>query len=219
VRYPVSFAQRRVWVLDQLMDGAVAPHLCYANWLDGQLDTVALQHAMEVMVARHEVLRTSIVGFDGGPEQVVADTGRVPIDQVVLADGPDRAARAELLAVELAGRPFDLARGPLLRAALIGVGAQRSLFVLAAHRVIADDVALAILLDELSTVYRSGAVTLPQLLMDYGDYAVWQRERLCGAELARQLDYWREPMRDAPTDRCRVTGSAPAYPGRRGVRW
>ncbi|HYS39544.1 MAG TPA: condensation domain-containing protein, partial [Pseudonocardiaceae bacterium] len=216
MRYPVSFAQRRVWAIDQLVDDAAASSLCHASWLDGQVDTVALQQAMDVLVARHAALRTSIVSSDVWPEQVVADTGQVPIDQVVLADGPDGAARAELLAVELAGRPFDLARGPLLRAALIAVADQRSLFVLAAHRIIADDVALAILLDELSTVYQNSAATLPPLWMDYGDYAVWQRERLRGEELSRQLDHWHEPLRDAPadhtlpTDRPRTGAASPA---------
>jgi amino acid adenylation domain-containing protein len=211
MRYPVSFAQRRVWAIDQLVDAA-ASNLCHASWLDGQVDTVALQQAMDVLVARHAVLRTSIVSSDVWPEQVVADTGQVPIDHVVLADGPDGAARAELLAVELAGRPFDLARGPLLRAALIEVADQPSLFVLAAHRIIADDVALAILLDELSTVYQDSAAALPPLWMDYGDYAVWQRERLRGEELSRQLDHWHESLRDAPTDRPR-TGAASSAEG------
>jgi amino acid adenylation domain-containing protein len=197
MRYPVSFAQRRVWAIDQLMDDAAESHLCHASWLDGPVDTVVLQQAMDVLVARHAALRTSIVSAGVWPEQVVADTGQVLIDHIVLADG---AARAELLAVELAGRPFDLARGPLLRAALIAVADQRSLFVLAAHRIIADDAALAILLDELSTVYSNGAAALPSLWMDYGDYAVWQRERLRGEELARQLDHWHEPLRDAPAD-------------------
>jgi amino acid adenylation domain-containing protein len=196
MRYPVSFAQRRVWVLDQLIEDPAVSHLCYACLLDGQVDIVALQQAMDILVARHAALRTSIVSAGVWPEQVVADTGQVPIEHLV-ADGPDRA---ELLAVELAGRPFDLARGPLLRAALIEVADRRSLFVLAAHRIIADDVALAILLDELSTVYHDDAATLPPLWLDYGDYAVWQRERLSGEELARQLDHWRVPLRDVPAE-------------------
>src|SRR6266702_175409 len=213
MRYPVSFAQRRVGAGDQLMDDAAESHRCHARCLGGAVDIVAVQQAMDVLVARHAALRTSIASSDVWSEQVVADTGQVLIDHIVLADG---AARAELLAVELAGRPFDLARGPLLRAALIEMADQRSLFVLAAHRIIADDAALAILLDELSTVYQNSAATLPPLWMDYGDYAVWQRERLRGEELSRQLDHWHEPLRDAPadhtlpTDRPRTGAASPA---------
>ncbi|WP_158839846.1 non-ribosomal peptide synthetase [Saccharothrix deserti] len=198
MRYPVSFAQRRLWALDRLVPGDPASHLSHATWLDGPVDPVALQRAMDAVVALHATLRTSVVTVDGVPEQVVDDTGGVLVDHVVLPRGPEDVERAESIAAELAVRPFDLERGPLLRAALVEAGTDRWLFVLVAHRIVVDDTALTILLDDLSTVYRDGTAALSQPWMDYGDYAVWQRERLRGEELARQLDHWREVLRDVP---------------------
>jgi hypothetical protein len=189
VRYPVSFAQQRLLAFGQLP---------YVVWLEGRLDVGDLRRAMSVMVARHEVLRTRIDSTGRLPEQVVAETGSVAVDHVVLPEGADDAQRAESIAAELTARPFDLAAGPLLRAAVIETERHGSLFVLVAHRVIADEAALAILLGELFAVYESGSVVLSAPWMDYGDYAVWQRERLAGEELARLLDQWREPLRDAP---------------------
>src|SRR2546430_8066871 len=119
MRFPVSFAQQRVWLRDQR-----APvNLACGIWLDGPVDPDAVQRAMDAMVARHAVLRTGIVAAGGVPEQVVADTARVPVDRVTLPDG----VAAESVAAELAERPFELARGPLLRAALLQAGPDRSL--------------------------------------------------------------------------------------------
>ncbi|ROP35026.1 condensation domain-containing protein [Saccharothrix texasensis] len=184
MRYPLSFAQE--WALSR---PAVLSH---ATWLDGPVDPAALRRAMDVVVARHPVLRTHVTASG---EQVVSETGRVVLEHVVL---PGDVARAESTAAELAERPFDLSREPLARAAVIEVGAGRWLFALVAHRVVADASTLAMLLADLSTVYRGGLSELPPSWMDYGDYAVWQRERLRGEELARQLAHWREVLRDAP---------------------
>ncbi|MCC8242938.1 condensation domain-containing protein [Saccharothrix luteola] len=184
MRYPLSFAQE--WALSR---PAVLSH---ATWLDGPVDPVALQRAMDVVVARHSTLRTHVT--DSG-EQVVSETGRVVVEHVVLRGDVERA---ESIAAELAERPFDLSREPLVRAAVIEVGVDRRLFALVAHRVVADGSALAMLLAELSAVYRDGSSELPGSWMDYGDYAVWQREWLRGEELARQLEHWREVLRDVP---------------------
>lgn len=216
MRYPVSFAQRRLWALDRLVPGDPASHLCHATWLDGPVDPVALQRAMDAVVDRHAVLRTSVVAFDGEPEQVVDDTGRVLIDHVVLPGAAEDVERAESIAAELAVRPFDLARGPLLRSTVVEVGGDRWLFVVVAHRIVADDTAVAIVLDELSTVYRSGVAALSRTWMDYGDYAVWQRERLRGEELERQLDYWRAALRGVPENVALPNDSHRLTPSSRG---
>src|ERR1022692_2725928 len=133
MRFPVSFSQRRLWFLDQLNPGEPTYNMPYAMWLDGPLDTRALQRAMDAMVARHAVLRTSIVSFDGVPEQIVADTAAVPIERIELPaalDDGERTRQAESIAAERARQPFDLAAGPLIRAALVGAGPDRHLFVL-----------------------------------------------------------------------------------------
>ncbi|MEU4742562.1 condensation domain-containing protein, partial [Actinosynnema sp. NPDC023658] len=184
MRYPLSFAQE--WAL------SLPTALSHATWLDGPVDPVALQRAVDVVVARHPALRTHVTAAG---EQVVSETGRVMVEHVVLTGDVERA---ESVAAELAERPFDLSHGPLSRVAVIEVGADRWLFVLVAHRVVADGPALAMLLTDLSTVYQDGSAALPGSWMDYGDYAVWQRERLRGEELARQLEPWREVLRDVP---------------------
>ncbi|MEA2207388.1 MAG: hypothetical protein QOE77_4164, partial [Blastocatellia bacterium] len=158
---------------------------------------------------RHPVLRTSIVAVDGVPEQVVADSATVPIERLALPDvatvdsAEDARRQATGIATERAVRPFDLGRGPLLRALLIDAGADRWLLSLVMHHVISDGLSMQILIEELSAFYRAEITgvppTLPRLWMNYGDYAVWQADRLRGEELERQMAYWREQLRGAPT--------------------
>jgi non-ribosomal peptide synthetase component F len=205
MRFPVSFAQQRLWFLEQLTPGEPTYNMPYAFWLEGPLDAHALQRAMDAVVARHAVLRTSIVGCDGVPEQVVADTGTVPIEHIEVPPGLDeceRTRKAESIAGELARQPFDLATAPLIRTALIVAGPDLHLFVLVMHHSISDCSSVEILIDELSDVYRAETTgvpaSLPPLLMEYGDYAVWQQDRMQGEELDRQLSYWREQLRGAP---------------------
>ena len=205
MRFPVSFAQQRLWFLDQLEPGEPTYNVPFAMWLDGPLDEEALQRALDAMVARHAVLRTSIIAFDGVPEQLVADTGAVAIERIELSvalDGGERARQAESIASERARQPFDLAAGPLIRAALIAAGPGQHLFVLNMHHIISDGVSMGILIRELSAAYRAETTgvpaSLPTLWMEYGDYAVWQQDRMRGEELDRQLGYWREQLRGAP---------------------
>src|SRR5580704_18925531 len=205
MRFPVSFSQQRLWFLDQLEPGVPTYNMPYAMWLDGPLDSRALQRAIDAMVTRHAVLRTSIVAFDGVPEQVVADTAAVPIERIELPaelDDGERTRQAESIAAGLARQPFDLDAGPLIRAALIAAGPGKHLFVLNMHHVISDGVTMEILIPELAAVYRAETTgvpaSLPPLWMEYSDYAVWQHDRMRGEELDRQLDYWREQLRGAP---------------------
>src|ERR1700690_866110 len=205
MRFPVSFSQRRVWFLEQLTPGEPTYNMPLAMWLDGPLDAQTLQRAMDAMVARHAVLRTSIVAFDGVPEQVVADPAAVPVERIELPAGLDageRTRQAESIAADRGRQPFDLAAGPLIRATLIGAGPDRHLLVLVMHHIISDGMSMQILLEELSDAYlaaTTGApVSLPPLLMEYGDYALGQQALLRGEELARQMDYWGGQLRGAP---------------------
>ncbi len=219
MRFPVSFAQQRLWFLDQLEPGVPTYNMPYAMWLDGPLDSRMLQRALDAMVARHAVLRTSIVAFDGVPEQVVADTGTVPIERLdlpaAMADG-ERTRQAESIAADRARQPFDLATGPLMRATLIGAGPGRHLLVLVMHHIISDGVSMEILIGELSAAYRAETAgvppSLPPLWMTYGDYAVWQHDRMRGEELDRQLSYWRAQLRGAPQV-LTLPGDRPRPPG------
>jgi amino acid adenylation domain-containing protein len=198
----VSFSQQRLWFLDQLSPGEPTYNMPFAIWLAGPLDRGALQRALDAMVARHAMLRTSIVAFDGVPEQVVADIGAVPIARIELPATLDNTEQAESIAADLGRQPFDLAGGPLIRATLIAAGPDRHLFVLVMHHIISDGVTMEILIPELSAVYRAETTgvpaSLPPLWMEYGDYAVWQQDRMRGEELDRQLDFWRKQLRGAP---------------------
>jgi amino acid adenylation domain-containing protein len=205
MRFPVSFAQRRLWFLDQLVPGQPTYNMPFAMWLDGPLDAGALQRALDALVARHAVLRTSIVAFDGLPEQVIADTGTVPIEHVELsaALGEDeRTRQAESIAAERARQPFDLAAGLLIRATLVAAGPGRHLFVLVMHHAVSDGESMKIMIGELSAFYRAETTgvpaSLPPLWMEYGDYAVWLDGRMRGEELDRQLDYWRGQLHGIP---------------------
>ena len=198
-RHPVSFGQQRLWFLDQLSPGEPTFNMPYAIRLEGPLDGAALQHALDGLAERHGALRTRLVAFDGVPEQVVADTGAMPIEHVDLSDEPDEARRAREageLTLQFAVRPFDLAAGPLARALLIRLAPEEHTFVFVMHHAIGDGRTLEILFDELARLYQGE--TPPDTWMDYGDFAVWQRDRLRGDELERQLSYWRDRLRTAP---------------------
>jgi hypothetical protein len=212
-----------VWFLEQLAPGEPTYNLPCAFWLAGPLDVGALQRALDAMVARHAVLRTSIVAVDGVPGQVVADAGSVPVERIELPPGLDedeRARKAESIAGELARQPFDLAIAPLIRVALIAAAPGRNLLVLVTHHIISDRSSVRLLTGELSAVYRAetgGApASLPPLLMDYSDYAEWQLDSVCGEELDRQLSYWREQLRGAPP--VLVLPAERSRPARRSAR-
>jgi amino acid adenylation domain-containing protein len=205
MRFPVSFAQQRLWMLDQLAPGESTYNMPYAAWLDGSLDIGALQRALDTLAGRHAVLRTTFEALDGVPEQVVADCAAVPIERIDLPAGMgqgDGTRQAEAIAAERAGQPFDLATGPLLRVTLVAARPGRHLLVMVMHHIITDGVSMGILLSELSALYRADTTgepaALAELVMGYGDYAVWQRDRLRGEELDRQLGYWRAQLSGAP---------------------
>jgi amino acid adenylation domain-containing protein len=202
MRYPVSFSQRRLWFLDRLEPGEPTFNMAYQMWLDGPLDSEALQRAIKALAARHAALRTTIVALDGVPEQVVASTAAVPMERVDLSSAADGDAQAESIAADRACRPFDLAAGPLIRTALIAVRGDRHLLVLVMHHIISDGLSLEILVRELSALYRAETAGQPAALpapwMEYGDYALWQHDRMRGEELERQLSYWREQLRGVP---------------------
>jgi len=205
MRFPVSRSQQGMWFLDQLSPGESTFHIAYAVSLDGPLDADALQRALDAAVARQAALRTSIVAFDGVPEQHVADTGAVVIERIELpeaADSDEGTRHAESIAADRARQPFDLAAGPPIRVTLIRIGPDRHLFVLVMHHVITDGTSMQIVMEELSVGYRAELTgvpaSLPPLWMSYGDYALWQHDWMSGEELERQLRYWREQLKGAP---------------------
>ncbi|MET0396369.1 MAG: amino acid adenylation domain-containing protein, partial [Longimicrobiaceae bacterium] len=215
---PVSFAQQRLWVVDRLEPGSPAYNMPYALRLRGSLDSAALRASLDALVARHETLRTTFAEHEGGPVQVIHPPAPVPLPELDLRDLPEaeREGEALRLAAEEALRPFDLARGPLLRATLLRLAADDHVLCFTLHHVVSDGWSRGVLVREVSALYaaalRGEAARLPELEVQYADFAVWQRRWLAGATLEAQLGFWRErldgapPLLEIPTDRPRALG-------------
>jgi amino acid adenylation domain-containing protein len=201
---PLSYPQRRLWFLEQWEPGTAAYNISAAIGLSGQLDVAALRRGLAGIVRRHAALRTTFVSGRGEPAQVVAEEVPIalPLDDLRAFAREQRAAEAERLAREEARRPFDLARGPLLRARLARLSELEHLLVLTLHHIVCDAWSMAIFGAELAALYtgelEGRAVVLPPLPLQYPDYARWQRRWLEGARLERHLDYWRRRLRGAP---------------------
>ncbi|HET6210701.1 MAG TPA: condensation domain-containing protein, partial [Jatrophihabitans sp.] len=202
---PLSFPQRQLWFLDQLAPGNPFYNNPAALGLHGELDRSALQRALTEVVRRHEALRTVFVDDDGEPRQHVRPAGEVPLPVTDLSELPaaDRAERARAAGQADAQAPFDLAAGPLLRAGLLRLAPDEHQLLLNVHHIVADGWSIGILVRELATLYacyrRGEPSPLPEPAVQYADYALWQRDRLSGEELRRQLDYWTDRLAGAPT--------------------
>ena len=220
---PASFGQQRLWLLDQLLPGRAAYNLPFAVRLSGRLEVGALGRSLAEVVRRHEVLRTVFVGGDAGALQVPAPAGGRLLAAVDLSrlPAPAREAEARRLARADARRPFDLACGPLLRATLLRLEARAHVLLFCLHHTVSDGWSNAVLLGEMSQLYAAFAAgeasPLPELELQFADFAVWQRQQLTGETLDGLLAYWRQKLRDAPpvlelpTDRARP--AAPRHLG------
>ncbi len=201
---PLSFAQQRLWFLEQLYPGTPVHNISRVIRLSGALDTEALQRTLDAIAARHESLRTTIVTMNGTPMQVVTAASRVAMDATDLRGLPEseRKAEARRLVREETRRPFDLARGPLFRSTLLRLGDEEYLLHLALHHIVSDGWSMGLLSRELTAFYEAfvtgAAAGLPDLPIQYADYAVWQRQQLQGERMERELAYWREQLQGAP---------------------
>jgi amino acid adenylation domain-containing protein len=216
---PLSFSQQRLWFLTQLDPSCFLYNIPRAMRLGGRLDLDALGRAFGRIVGRHESLRTSFDVRDGQPTQAVVPAGALSVTVQDLGGLPadEREAEAARLIAEEARRPFDLQRPPLLRASLLRLGAEEHVLLLTTHHIASDGWSSGVLLGELATLYdayREGSeASLPELKLQYADYAVWQRGRLQGELLETQLAYWRKQLAGAPqllelpTDRPRPAAS------------
>ncbi|WP_441249545.1 amino acid adenylation domain-containing protein [Kitasatospora sp. McL0602] len=213
---PMSSAQERLWFLAELEPDSAEYNALRALRLRGELDTTALGAALDQVVHRHETLRTTFDAVDGRGVQVVHEPADRPLPTVDVS-GPDAALTVErFLAAEL-NTPFDLRRGPLLRATLLRVGAHEHVLVLAMHHIVCDGWSTGQLLGELAAAYDAAvggvAADLPPLPLQYADFAVWEREQ--AATLDEHLGYWRDRLAgmrtaDLPTDRPRPAVRTPA---------
>ncbi|HEY0607750.1 MAG TPA: amino acid adenylation domain-containing protein, partial [Herpetosiphonaceae bacterium] len=212
---PLSFAQQRLWFLDQLQPESALYTIPLVVRLSGPLSPNALRSSLTALLARHESLRTTF-GYDltteaPEPYQRIAPPSDVALPVVELPPTADEAMIRAIVQREVV-RPFDLQNGPLLRALLMQQDESTHLLVLVAHHIVTDGWSQSVLLRELTTLYQGYVqetpVALPALPIQYADYAVWQRAWLSGAVLQQQMDYWRRQLAgvvpiDLPTDRPR----------------
>ncbi len=201
---PLSYAQQRLWFLEQMEPGTSVYLIPAAVRLSGPLDADALERAVNQVVSRHVVLRTHFAVVDDLPVQVIAPELTVPMLRADLADLPAAEREERLLgwATAESRHPFDLAQWPLQRLRLLRTGEQEHMLLLTLHHIVADGWSLGILLREVAELYpalaQGGSPTLPPLAVQYADFAVWQRQWLQGEELERQLVYWRRQLDDDP---------------------
>jgi amino acid adenylation domain-containing protein len=205
---PLSFAQQRLWFIDQLEPYSSTYNIASALRLSGSLDVKALERALSEVITRHETLQTTFPTVDSQPVQLIAEPAPFLLPVVDLlqqmndASADERQREATRLAQEEAQRPFDLSTGPLFRATLLKVEAEEHIALVTMHHIISDGWSIGILIREVATLYaafsRGEASRLAPLAIQYADYAAWQREWLQGDVLEQQLSYWREHLAGAP---------------------
>ena len=214
---PLSFAQQRLWFIDQLdQAGGSAYHMPAGFRLRGRLDRAALRAALDHIVLRHESLRTVFVSVDGTPQQRIAE----PESGFALTerdlghlDSVEQSSLVDAIRIDEAAQAFDLSAGPLIRGQLLRLGEDDHLLLVTQHHIVSDGWSIGVLVQEFSALYnalsRNAPIPLPPLPIQYADYAVWQRQWLQGEVLERQVAFWKSRLAGAPellalpTDRAR----------------
>jgi amino acid adenylation domain-containing protein/non-ribosomal peptide synthase protein (TIGR01720 family) len=213
--YPLSFGQEGLWFIDQMEPGASTYNTSIAVRLKGDLNVQVLQESMNEIIRRHEILRSVYTRVKGRPVQIVVPALTLNIPVIDLRGKPEKERQTE--AVSLAHieqeRPFDLARGPVLRVSLVRVYDAEYLMLIVVHHIVFDGWSLGIFVQELKTLYtaflKGMPSPLPDLSLQYADFAAWQRQRMQGETLDELLAYWKKQLEgtpgllELPTDRSR----------------
>ncbi|HEX2202014.1 MAG TPA: non-ribosomal peptide synthase/polyketide synthase [Longimicrobium sp.] len=212
---PLSFAQERLWLIDQLEPGGAAYNMAEATRLTGALDHGALERTFTEIVRRHAVLRTVYAERDGQPVQVIAEAAplSIPVDDLTHLPAEERKAEARRIVDAAARAPFDLATGPVIRVRLIRLAEDDHVLVMTMHHIAADAWSIGVLVREMAVLYEAFSAGSPSPLaeprLQYADYAAWQREWLSGAALDAEVGWWSDalagapPVLELPTDRPR----------------
>ena len=223
--YPLSFAQQRLWFLDQLDPGSAAYNVPSALRLSGPLNVAALEQSLTEIVRRHEALRTAFSMVEGQPVQLISPSSNLALQVMDLTGWGEREREAETqcLGIAEARKPFDLSQGPLVRVTLLRLREDDHVLLLTMHHIVSDGWSLGVFYGELSVLYEAFSIgkpsPLPSLPIQYADFALWQRERLQGEVLEEHLSYWKKQLEgipaviNLPTDRPR-----PAEQSYRGAR-
>ena len=197
----LSFAQQRLWFLDQLIPNSVLYNVPIATRLQGPLNTYALERSLNEIVRRHEPLRTTFRAVAQQPVQSIAPASTVPLPAVDLHDllPAQREAEARRLAAKEAQRPFDLSHDLPLRAHLLRLADEDHVLLLTMHHICSDGWSMNVLVREMVALYHAYSQNLPsplpELPIQYADYAAWQREQMRGGLFETQLDYWKSASR------------------------
>ena len=201
---PLSFAQQRLWFLDELAPNNVAYNISTAVRLVGQLDLPALRRTFTELLRRHESLRTGFGVVDEQPVQVISESlpFDLPLADLSALDQIERDREMQRLTLEETDSPFDLRQAPLLRGRLLRLAQDEHVLLVTMHHIVSDGWSIGVLIREVAALYKAFAIgeasPLRELPIQYGDYATWQREFLQGAVLQEQLAYWRKQLRDIP---------------------
>ncbi len=212
---PVSFAQARLWFLDRLEGASATYNIPVALRLFGTLNIAALEMAVREIVRRHEVLRTHFELVDDAPIQVISSdlNFAIPVVDLQCLSKPEQFAQVIQFAIAESQLPFELSIAPLIRVTVIRLSKTSHVLLITMHHIISDGWSMGVFIDELSrlyqTFYAGKLPQLPELAIQYADFAYWQRQWLSGDVLQRQLDFWKEllaaapPLLELPTDRPR----------------
>jgi FkbH-like protein len=203
--FPLSFAQQRLWFIQQMEPASTAYHISMAIRLIGPLEVKALQQALQAIIHRHEILRTTFASTDGNPTQIISPVGSMAwkMSDLRKIPPPERDAEMQRLVNEESDRAFDMARGPLVRFTLLRLDEQEHLLLLVMHHIISDGWSMGVLFGELGQLYDAfftgTPVSLPALNIQYADFARWQRQTIQGDALEEDCRYWKEKLAGAPT--------------------
>jgi amino acid adenylation domain-containing protein len=208
---PLSYAQQRLWFADQLEQGSTAYNMPFLWRFEGELHALALQQAINHMVQRHEILRTTFPVLNGRPTQKIAAEMELALEEIDLQNLPpaNREDEVRRIANMETTRQFDLVTGPLWSMKWLRLGATTHVLVGNLHHIVSDGWSQSLMSEEISQLYeayvRNEAATLPQLVIQYADYAVWQRELFSSKTIEHQMDYWRKQLAglsalELPTD-------------------
>ena len=203
--YPLSFAQQRLWFLDQLVPGSPFYNIPAAIPIQYPINVEHFERALNEIIRRHESLRTTFAIHNGEPVQIIAPSLQLSLSVIDLRHltPSERDQEAQRLAGAEAQQPFDLMKGPLIRAQLIQKGYSEWVFLVTMHHIVADGWSMGVFFQEFTAIYGAFSVgrpsPFPELPIQYPDFSVWQREWLQGEVLEEQLDYWRAQLEDLPT--------------------
>ena len=201
---PASFAQQRLWFLDQLEPDNPIYNIPQMTHLRGNLNVSALQRAFTEIARRHEALRTTFVGTDGEPLQVISPAKEIRLPVTDLSHLPEEERNSEIqrLAMEEAARPFNLATGPVFRTQLLRSGPEDHILLVCLHHIVGDRWSAGILAEEMEALYAAYVAgkpsPLPEPTIQYADFSIWQRSWLQGAEFDKQASYWKRQLASAP---------------------